>query len=506
MLKSVGENLLSPIPRLSRFLFALIFAPALGCESGESAIRVPPHATSHPVNIVLITLDTTRADHLSTYGYFRETSPKLDAFADAAIVFDRMIVPMATTLPSHISFLTGTYPIEHGVLANSTQGGRRFVPSSKLSSFAELSLEAGYRSAAFVSAAPLKRGSGAESGFEVFDQPSGKQRSGAATTQAALAWLREVSDKKTDRSRPFFLWVHYFDAHYPFTPPAPFKGMYTDDSALETYIENRRFSEEAIRPLSNKTDRVRDTINLYDAEIRFMDSQLGNLLAALRDREDWKNTAVVVAGDHGEGLCQHGLAAHGTTWDEQLHAPLLMRVPGVKSRRVATPLSGIDVLPTLLGMIDVPQREAFLAQSSGRDVLDSEYEDRAILSQDTGRERSEDVPFRYALSSGRWKLIRLEHKDGRVEEELYDRERDPHELRDSARIHVETRQKLSAELDAILATLRERGTSLREVNESATRDADRQVLEELEALGYVVDQPANTNDDDHDSDTSKNSE
>lgn len=321
-------------------LLALALA-AFGCGSTNEDPARP--------NLVLITLDTTRADHLSTYGYFRETSPFLDELARESLVFERLIVPMETTLPTHMSILTGTHPLEHGVLANSTQGGARFVPSPLLQSFATLSQQAGYATGGFVSAVPLRSGSGAEIGFDVYSQPEGKSRPGNETADPAIAWLRKRG------SQPFFLWVHFYDAHYPFEAPQGFAGSFSTDDALEAYIAERQIPDTAPRPLVNEVDVARDVINRYDAEILFADSQLGRILDALRAREDWDNTAVVVAGDHGEGLCQHGLAAHGSTWDEQLRAPLVIRVPGEAPRHIDTPLSSMDVLPILMNLVSPPR-------------------------------------------------------------------------------------------------------------------------------------------------------
>ena len=146
--------------------------------------------SGHP-NIVLITLDTTRADHLGAYGYFRDTSPRIDAFAEESIVFEHAIAPMATTLPTHVSILTATYPLEHGVLANVMHGGRRFVPAAGLRSFATVCREQGYRTAAFVSAAPLKRDSGIQAGFEEFFEPEKGEASVRAgvTNKELFRWL-----------------------------------------------------------------------------------------------------------------------------------------------------------------------------------------------------------------------------------------------------------------------------------------------------------------------------
>jgi hypothetical protein len=145
---------------------------------------------------------------------------------------------MATTLPTHVSILTATHPLEHGVLANVMHGGRRFVPAAGLRSFATVCRKQGYRTAAFVSAAPLKRDSGIQVGFEIFEEPdeSAAERSGGQTTDAALRWLAGLE------AGPFLLWIHYYDAHWPFAAPAPFGGRYHTDPSLERYIAERRIA------------------------------------------------------------------------------------------------------------------------------------------------------------------------------------------------------------------------------------------------------------------------
>ena len=434
-----------------------------------------------PPNLVIVTLDTTRADHLGLYGYFRDTSPALDAFGQNAIVFERAIVPMATTLPTHTSLFTATQPLEHGVLANSTQGGSRFVPTPRIRLLAEAARDAGWRTAAFVSAAPLRRGSGLETGFELFDEPSRSQRDGEATTTAVLAWLERVLDE------PFLLWVHYFDAHWPYTPPAPYATLFTTDAELEASIAARHIPRSVYRPLVAETEQTRASINLYDGELRYQDAQLAKLLAALEARPDWGRTVVLIAGDHGEGLGQHGEAAHGGTWDEQLHAPLLLRVPGEASRRVAMPIAAVDVIPTLLGRLDAPGLEPLLAQASGHDVLADGVRPLAILSQDTGRER-EASEQRTSLTTQRWKLLRADLEGGGVRRMLFDLRADPFELTDVSSLHPDVTDQLSAALAATLDAQRRKGAALRGGAPPATTLPDPALLEQLRALGYIEDQ------------------
>jgi arylsulfatase len=426
-----------------------------------------------PPRVVLVTLDTTRADHLGLYGYFRDTSPRLDAFAASATVYERALAPMATTLPSHASLLTARAPLEHGVLANLAHGGRRFVPAPGLRSFAEVCREAGYRTAAFVSAAPLERGSGLEAGFEIYHEPGAgyPQRRGEFTTNAALRWLAGVGDE------PFFLWVHYYDAHWPFDPPAEFSGLFRADAALERFLAERRIADRSQRPGSG-VEETREATDAYDAELRYQDAQLGRLLEALAARADWDRTAVVVVGDHGEGLAQHGEAAHGGTWHEQLHVPLVVRVPGREPARVARPTAVADVLPTLLRQLEAPGLAPFLDQASDGAAGEG------VLSQDSGR-RIGRPGYRYALTAARWKYLRTDLGGGAFSEALYDLETDPFELAEVAGVHRERVRELAAELDARLAAQERAASALRGGAPALAPAVDPELARRLESLGYA---------------------
>jgi arylsulfatase A-like enzyme len=455
---------------LTRAAARLALAFLLGLPACGSGSPAP--------NFVFVTLDTTRADHLGLYGYFRDTSPALDAFGRRSIVFERCIVPMATTLPTHTSLFTATQPLEHGVLANSTQGGSRFVPSARLKSFAQIAGESGWRTAGFVSSVVLARGSGIEAGFAQFDQPESEQRDAEATTAAALAWLAATPEV------PFLLWVHYFDAHWPYAPPPRYREMFETGPELEAWIAESRTPATVLRPLANQTEQTRVSINLYDGELRFQDDQLARLLAALEARPDWERTVVVIAGDHGEGLGQHGEAAHGGTWEEQLRAPLVIRIPGEPPRRVAELVTMVDVIPTLLSRLPGSPFAALLHQASGRDALAPGARSLPIFSQDTGRQRP-DTGYRWALTSDRWKLIRTLEPDGRVRRQLFDRSADPFELQDVSEGHPQVVEPLSAALEAALDAQRRKGAELRDRRAPATTPPDPALLEQLRALGYA---------------------
>lgn len=427
----------------------------------------PPASRSEHPNIVIVTLDTTRADRLGLYGYYRDTSPNLDAFAEQALVFDRFIAPQSTTLPVHTSLFTGVVPDEHGIVANSTFMGERFVPSERLVPLAVALGEHGYDTAGFVSATPLKKDSGIATGFETWKQPSKSQRTARATTLRALWWLRRASG-------PYFLWVHYFDPHYPYDPPNSHDVFETDEELHQWHAERK------VRSPRIEVD------NAYDGEIRSMDAWLGRLLRAIDARADADNTLIVVAGDHGEGLSQHGWKQHGHIWNEQLHSPLVIRAPGQEPRRIDTPLSAHDVFPTAFGLLDreVPGASDWLEQTSGADVLAPGFEPRPILSRTSYRreepkaDHKKGIPAHHALTTERYKYIRDE--DGK--QKLFDLQGDPHELRSIASQHPEILREMRRTLDRINAHNERRAA---ELGTGDTRKADEQTIDQLEALGYL---------------------
>jgi len=459
----------------SRFLAAALLGV---CCPGVACRPSPDTAAGRRPDVVVITLDTTRADHLGLYGYFRDTSPVLDALGAESLVFERHIVSIATTLPSHTSLFTGTDPLEHGVLANLKAGGTRLTPSPSLRTFAEYLRANGYRTGAFVGATPLKRGCGLEQGFETFDQPLGAERHAEETNDQALAWMGSIP-----LHEPMLLWVHYFDPHGPYQPPAPLDRMFATDAALERHLAETDASPLTHRRSGGRAVETRDAVNGYDGEIRYMDQQIGRLLDGLRQRGRWDSAVILVFGDHGESLGQHGEAGHGQIWGEQLHAPLLMRIPGIAPARVATVISTVDVLPTLLARLDLPGAAEWLQQSSGSDVLAPTASLRPALSRSSLRRESLGEREEVALTGRHWKLVRDEAGNQR----LYDLERDPYELHPLDAGPAAVRRQLTSELAARLVEIESRASALRP---GTSESLPREILEQLEQLGYVADDPA----------------
>jgi choline-sulfatase len=274
--------------------------------------------TSAP-NILLVTLDTTRADHVGAYGYPLARTPALDGLAREGVLFERALTSAPITLPAHASLLTGTYPFAHGVRNNGT-----FSLRDDAATLATVLHGNGYRTAAFVSAFVLDRRYGLARGFDVYDDRLPLERPGDQTGSRAVEWLRSAAASSA-KAGPFLLWLHLYDPHDPYTPPARFREEFPD------------------RP--------------YDGEIAFDDSVIGSVLSQLGQLGLESNTIVAVVGDHGESLGEHGESTHAVfVYESTLRVPMILRWPGQlpAGRRVRTSVRGIDLAPTLLDLAAAP--------------------------------------------------------------------------------------------------------------------------------------------------------
>ncbi|MEE3331704.1 MAG: sulfatase [Myxococcota bacterium] len=430
-----------------RFTFwlslALLLCPALAAPiaTAEAVAPRPP--------LILITIDTLRADHLGCYGYPRATSPNIDAFAAEALLFENAYAPMPTTLPSHVSLLTSSLPARHGVLSNFRYLQIPLVTSddSELRSVAQWLGEAGYQTAAFTSASPLSRGTGIDAGFAHFDAPppfdeggESIRRDASETVSLALDWLATA-----DPAVPLFLWVHVFDPHLPYEPPAPHDTAFgeADRDAQITDLNARGVARPLHRFVANST-------NLYDGEIRFTDAEVGRFFGALRERGLYEPAVIVLTGDHGEGLHQHGEPGHDQLWRSTLSVPLIARWPrGPRGERSTVVASLVDVLPTLRAHTKLPLSRASF---DGSDLLAEDAETtRAVLSQEPLRSTA-PTERTFVLSEGPWRFWWLNHGPSR----LYNLEQDPHELRDVLADHPEVAARLRARIDDLLADARKR--------------------------------------------------
>lgn len=461
----------SPRPRAGRAarlaLAALFSAAGWGCGApAPSSARAPAAETSGP-SLVLITVDTLRADHLPGYGYFRGTSPALDVLFREGILFEHVVAPMATTLPSHTSLMTSTYPARHGVLSNLRFFHQAAMTTDEIRSAAQMLADRGYHTAGFTSSSPLCVESGVGAGFATFAGPpvdaAGKERidvPAQTTVDRALDWLATARP-------PFFLWVHLFDPHHPYDPPAPFDKSYLESGKLWDRLRELQVPREFL-------SRAMIVANRYDGEIQYTDSEIGRLLRGLKERGLYEDAIVVFTGDHGEGLFQHGVMEHGVIWNEQLHVPLVMRfphgrVPPGAERRMSRLASLIDVMPTLAAQGGLPLDTS---QFDGIDLLSATRE--TALAQ---REIREQVwpTENYALVGLEWKYTYYADAD----DWLFDLADDPYETRNVITEHPDVAARMKAELLRLVAECKERSPL------ALTGEIPEEIRRRIEALGYV---------------------
>lgn len=447
---------------------ALVPAVAVGLATCSRSAPGGGHEEERS-SILLVVIDTLRADHLGAYGYVRDTSPNIDALASDSIVFERAMTPMATTLPAHVSIMTATQPLRHGVLNNNL----RFEPSPEFVPFAEMMQRRGYETAAFVSAGPVSRETGLGSGFDVYDQPEDAPRRAEETVDAFLAWL----DGRGGSRAPFFAWIHLWDPHSPYDPPQEYASIFEADEVLAGLLKERGVPRLA--PFGDVMVDVEGLYNAYDGDVRYTDTQLGRALDRLKASGLYEDVAVVLASDHGEGLMQHGWLGHGRIHDEQLWSAMMIKPPaslGITPRRVQEVVSTMDVVPTVAGLLAMDLGEEAEAQFDGVNRLRPTDESHAwVLSERVHRQRQGWEPGRkLALTGRRWRIVVSSEGDS----ELFDLRHDPHELENVWTGHGEVAAGLERRLRSLLAAYR------------AKPRVDRQRMggaheEQLRALGYV---------------------
>lgn len=426
---------------------SLALAAACGGASDPDAPEPLPAAgtVAGRPSILLITVDTLRRDHLSCYGYFRETSPVIDRLAAEGILFERALASMASTYPSHLSLLTGLYPHQHGRTSNKDGVKKPYRSVEGCESAAVVLRELGYDTAAFVSSTVLHARTGIGEGFDVFSCPKAAQKPLKAVkiSDGFLEWL-----EGRDGERPFFVWLHYWDTHEPNNPPEPHLLQFptTDalreriaaagiraDAVIEEFEEDERVVERffeatpvrsggrrARRERESATtyqvdeDAIADLWNRYDADLHYVDTQIGRVFDALRERGAWDDSVIVFSADHGQSLGENRSFGHGRISNVNTFVPLVMRLPeGVVAQpaRHEALVSLVDVMPTVLRRLD-PGGEsgplaAYLAQVEGEDLFSGRFRRPHALTQESTRfHRGGEREEAYALLSGPWKYVR----------------------------------------------------------------------------------------------------
>lgn len=426
----------------------LLVVGALVCAVAAIASWLLALAPRSKWNVLLITLDTTRADHLGCYGHSAARTPALDSLAEDGVLFERAYTVAPLTLPVHTTLFTGLYPAETGIVTNGRGRLGDDVPT-----LAELLSAAGYDTAAFVGSFVLNRRFGLDRGFTKYDDAVDddpgtdllhRQRDGESVMNSALKWLG------MRHFRPFFCWIHLYDAHTPYRSHADLFG-----------------DVFAGRP--------------YDAEIAYVDRQVGRAVEHLTAARQMEQTIVIVVGDHGEGLGEHGESTHSfMLYDTTIRIPMIVRHPGLRSsaRRVGAEVSLVDMLPTIVDLLALPARQgmgrrSFAAGLRGGDVRPSPCY------------AATDDPFFFdgwsplrTIRSGGWKYIRT------ARPELYNLVADPSESSNLAGAEPER----MAEMEAAMLELENQLTK-RTPSQAHLTTSERRAIE---SLGYVAAGPSRT--------------
>ena len=449
----------SPMTGDQRRLSPSYFLGVIALLLATLGLRSLPHPPSSPntPSVLLITVDTVRADHVGCYGAHNIKTPAMDALAAQGVRFDNALTPVPITLPAHAAILSGTYPMWNGV---------RDFTSSPLRPSVGLLAEAferqGYATAAFVSAFVLDSSWGFKRGFETYDDqfdphqfetlhPGSIQRRAGETVDHLLAWFKSYN-ARTPASKPFFIWLHLYDPHSPYDPPEPFHTRYAG--------------------------------HLYDGEIAYADSQLGRLFDELHKTGAYDRTLIVLLSDHGESLGEHGEDEHGFfIYRSTLRVPLIIKLPRSaagkdEARVVHSPVGTIDVAPTLLELAHIqdPLSRQFQGSSLAGLALGKSMESGRPVYSETFYPRDSFgwSPLR-SISTSRYQYIAAPHA------ELYEIGQDPGQRHNVYEQHGADTAALRDQLQVI-----ERRYTDNTSSSSPASSLSPETVEKLSSLGYIA--------------------
>ena len=456
----------------------LLTAALLGLGCGASPEGIAGEATCHGCNVLFISIDTLRADHLGAYGYGRETSPAIDALAAESVVFENAYSTSYHTADSHMSMFTSLYPSVHGVRNSKGKTGQ--VLSASVSTLPEILQANGYATAGF-------HGGGNVSGFYGFARGFEKYKR-TDEIEEAIAWIRETPQ------RPFFAFVHTYHVHDPYTPQPPYDTWFAKDyqgpissdreSLLgqtddETFNELRDVFWSRVDP--TRSEDIEHLKALYDGQIREIDARVGELIQAALEADE--RTVIVLVSDHGEEFYEHGKFLHDQLYEELLKVPLILRLPSGGKGRIEERVSLIDLAPTLLDVIGLEAPTHFQGSSlvpvlqgaEGRALV---YGEKVVhFAEEDGEAELGGQGIRAALIADDWKVIAARS------EELYFL---PEDLQE--RNNLASQSPEMSGLLELLADVNRRNAELRkELGTGAgdKRGLDEETLEELKALGYL---------------------
>jgi len=435
---------------------SLVFS--VSSPAGAASEAKAPAPARQPINVILITIDTLRADHVGCYGAKQVQTPAIDALCHDGIVFEHAFSQVPLTWPSHAAILTGTYPFQNGVQDFTGQ-----PLSPRFRNVAEAFKQNGYATGAVVSSFVLDRSWGLARGFDFYDDAFSAEafksrdiglvdRTANESVNHAITWLEKASSQKASppkgpargvRTKPFFLWLHLYDPHSPYSPPEPYRTQYKD------------------RP--------------YDGEIAYADHELGRLISWLKEHRLYDQSVLVFLSDHGESLGEHGEAEHGFfIYNSTIEIPLIVKPPAgqaVRRKQIQTAVESVSISPTLLELAHL------------KDPIQKQFQTASLLSGETnaGAYSETFYPFSsfgwsplHSIETGRYHYIEA------PDPELYDVVNDPGET-----------NNVASQQSAVVAVLKDKLQRRMKINpfgapDEAHSGLSSDTIERLRALGYVA--------------------
>ena len=431
-------------------------------------------------NVILIGVDTLRADHLGCYGYARETSPAIDKLAAEGILFQEAISHMPATTPSFASILTSKQPISHGVLDNNYQG---YSLDDQYITLGELLKNCGYNTAAFVSAWTLSPDTNLTQGFNEYNHSGLRQRQAEMVNQEVFAWLDKHKNSK------FFLFIHYFDPHGRYNSPYPYNRCF--DFTNQPYDILRIPSYQRHGNISDPSFYIAQ----YDGEIKYTDYCIGQVLKKLAELNLDRQTLIILTSDHGETMDEHlWWFDHGCfVYEEQIHVPLLLWYPKMfTQKKINTLVRHIDILPTILDILGINFSKG-LEGYSLLPLIKGEMPKAQLVYCESARGNptrnkksiSGIKGKQFAIRSKEWKLIMTPTPRG-LDYQLYNLSQDPQELDNLIKENLAIVNQLKRKLGEFVQQYQSSPNYLKSIIKSGEKVvAQKELRERLKSMGYL---------------------
>ena len=464
MIKLAGNGL--KMIRNGKIFISVFFVLYFCCVTSSQA--------KTPHGIILISLDTLRADHLGIYGYQRNTSPSIDAFAKESIVFEYALVQAPNTLSSHMSMMTSLYPSFHGVWKGDSRLGDEHVM------LAEMLRERGYKTAAFTDGGMVSGVYGFNQGFDIYDD---RGEGIAQILPKVKKWLSE------NKSNSFFLFIHCYDIHTPYNPPPPYDKMFQDFTyrgPLRSYPEDNSALRAAFRKKYKVNDAdIRYLTALYDGGIRYTDEKIGEFLSYIRNSELEDQLLIIITSDHGEEFMEHGSFFHWQLYHRpNLHVPLIMHIPNYpkKEIKINTRVQSVDLLPTILDIAGFPA----YPKAQGRSLLPLIERNRNFLKRSLWKvfhpfKKDSDISFAenpdkqmYSVIADDYQMI---HNSRLHSKQLFNLKNDPLAQNDIEKEHSNVSERLLSQY--------KKNYSVIPSYKSPLINLDERNRQKLIALGYI---------------------